>query len=401
VKSAFLDKLIERLDRLDSASLEAHFLRLARERGLLETIFNAIHEGIVVLDDHGRITYANRAAEELLGFDAENAAGDPIARYLSGIDWPLLLQLDEGEWSRVMSREIEISYPRRRFLQFYLVPLGVVDSTEGGAVLILRDVTRERERANQELESERLRAITLLSGSLAHEIGNPLNSLNIHLQLLRREIHDLPPEERQRLEDLVRVAGDEVARLDSIISQFLRAVRPAPPKLEPTDLRALLEDTIEFMKPEISNRDVIVHLDAPDDLPAASADRVQMRQAFFNIIKNAIQAMPGGGVLKVSLAPTERFVAVSFRDTGSGIDPENIGRVFEPYHTTRAGGSGLGLMIVQRVLRDHGGEIEIHSEPGRGTTVTLFVPREDRRVRLLEAPRRGRSRNRRTGGSKP
>ena len=291
MKSAFLDKLIERLDRLDSASLEAHFLRLARERGLLETIFNAIHEGIVVLDDHGRITYANRAAEELLGFDVENAAGDPIARYLSGIDWPLLLQLDEGEWSRVMSREIEISYPRRRFLQFYLVPLGVVDSTEGGAVLILRDVTRERERANQELESERLRAITLLSGSLAHEIGNPLNSLNIHLQLLRREIHDLPPEERQRLEDLVRVAGDEVARLDSIISQFLRAVRPAPPKLEPTDLRALLEDTIEFMKPEISNRDVIVHLDAPDDLPAASADRVQMRQAFFNIIKNAVQAM--------------------------------------------------------------------------------------------------------------
>jgi PAS domain S-box-containing protein len=389
MKSGFLDKLIDRLDRLDPGSLQTQFLRLAREKGLLETVFHAVQEGILMLDAGGRIAYANRAAERLLGFAAESAVGKPIRRYLREIDWDLALRLDEEEWSRLIRREIEVSYPEHRFLAFYLVPLRGAEAGEEGAVLILRDVTRERQNEARTIESERLRAITLLAAGVAHEIGNPLNSLTIHLQLLRRELQQLPEAARAPLGELTEVSLREVERLDRIVAEFLQAVRPVKPNLEPARLEEILRETLDFLKHEIADRKVLVEVDAEPDLPPARVDRDQMRQVFFNIVRNAVQAMSDGGVLHVTLASTDRFLSLAFRDTGPGLPPDKLGRLFDPYFTTKDKGSGLGLIIVQRILRDHGGEIEIHSEPGRGTTFTLLLPREDRRIRLLRAPRRG------------
>ncbi len=385
MKSAFLDKLVERLDRLDSGSLQAQFLRLASEKGLLETIFHAIQEGLIVLDQGGLIRYANRAAEKLLGFSADQAAGYPIARYLREIDWNLVLDLDADEWSKLVSREIEITYPEHRYVDFYIVPLTAVELEQKGAVVILRDVTRERESESRALESERLHAITLLAAGVAHEIGNPLNSLTIHLQLLERELRDLPADQHVAMKELLEVAQREVTRLDQIISQFLRALRPSQPTLEKASLKEIVQQTLDFLKHEIRDRDVLVEVEAAEDLPMALLDRNQIKQAFFNIIRNAMQAMANGGLLKIALSSNDRFVIASFRDTGPGIPPENLGNLFEPYFTTKAEGTGLGLMIVQRIVRDHGGELEVRSEPGKGTTFALFLPRDERRIRLLKA----------------
>jgi len=387
MKSRFLDKLIARLDRLDSGSIQTQFLRLAHEKGLMETIFHAIQEGIIVLDGGSRIIYANRAAEKLLGFTLEKANGDLISRHLREVEWNRILNLDETEWAQLVSREIETTYPEHRFLDFYVVPLQIVDPNEEGAVVILRDITRERENEAQVIESERLQALTLLAASVAHEIGNPLNSLNIHLQLLHREIKTLPAEQCECMSELLDVACQEVSRLDQIIHQFLGALRPMQPEMVPGRLDEILTETLQFMKTEIADRSVHVDVDIQDKLPGVQVDRDQIRQAFFNILKNAFQAMPGGGLLKITLSKTDRFVAVAFSDEGSGITPWDLGSIFEPYHTTKPDGSGLGLMIVQRIIRDHGGEIEVRSEPDHGTTVTLFIPREDRRIRLLKAPR--------------
>jgi two-component system, sporulation sensor kinase E len=387
VKSAFLEKLIERLDKLDAGSLQTQFLRLAGEKGLLETIFHAIQEGLIVLDGRGRITYANRAAENMLGFSLASAEGASIAKYLPDIEWSHVMKLDEQEWSRLISREIEINYPSHRFLDFYIVPLSAVDLKEPGAVMILRDITRDRHHDTITLESERLNAITLLAAGVAHEIGNPLNSLTIHLQLLKREMEQLQQADRQPLDELLDVAQREVERLDQIITQFLRALRPSQPRLEATRLTDVLNETLKFLDKEIKDRDVLVEVDSPDDLPAAQLDRNQMKQAFFNIIRNAIQVMPNGGLLKISIGSSDRFVFISFTDTGPGIPAGDLGTIFEPYFTTKNEGSGLGLMIVQRIMRDHGGELEVHSEPNTGTTFTLYLPRDEARIRLLKAPK--------------
>ncbi len=385
MKSAFLDKLMGRLDRIDPDSLQAQFFRLAREKGFLETIFHTVREGIIVVNHDAQIVFVNSAAAQMLGFDVEDAVGQRIGRYLPGPDWQSVFASDEKAWSQIVSREIEVSYPEHRFLAFYIVPLNATDAGVEGAAIILRDITKEREEEAQTIESERIKAITLLAAGVAHEIGNPLNSLNIHLQLIERELANLPPEQRENMKELVQVSRREVARLDQIISQFLRAIRPARPNFERASLPALLDETLRFLQHEIRDRDVLVETVKPDALPDVLADPNQIKQVFFNIIRNALQAMPNGGLLKITLRESERHVAVSFRDSGPGISPEAIGHVFEPFHSSKSEGTGLGLMIVQRIVRDHGGQIEIHSEPRKGTTFTIYLPREEERVRLLKA----------------
>lgn len=380
-----MDKLVSRLDRIDPGSLQTHFLRLAQEKGLLETILHAIQEGIIVLDGDCRIKYANRAAESLLGFSAENVVGEPMSRYIHDFEWERLMDWDEGEWSKLISREIEITYPEHRVMTFYVVPLSAVSEEESGAVVILRDITRDLKVEAHTLESERLNAVTLLAAGVAHEIGNPLNALTIHLQLLERESENLPTEHREAVRELVDISRKEVARLDQIINQFLRAVRPVRPNFERASLKDILDATLDFLKHEIQNRDVLVEVVCPEEIPATQVDQGQIRQAFYNVIRNAIQAMPGGGILKITLSSDDRFVTVSFRDTGEGISPDHLSDIFQPYHTTKSEGSGLGLMIVQRIIRDHGGEIEVDTEPGVGTTFKLYLPRDERRIRLLKA----------------
>lgn len=388
MKSAFRNKLIERLDKLDPGSVQTQFLRLASERGLLETIFHALREGILVLDAEGRIVYTNRGACRLLGLDEATATGQPMARYVREIEWASLLRLDEKEWARMASREIEISYPVHRFLAIYLAPLE--DSTDGrtGVVMILRDVTQERDTAAEMVESERLNAILMLAAGVAHEIGNPLNSLAIHLQLMDREMRTLPEENRATLKGLLDVARGEISRLDQILSQFLKAIRPSLPNFERYALPDIVAETLETLAAEIRDRKVEVEMETPEGLPTAWVDRGQARQAFFNVIRNAIQAMAGGGVLRISFVTADRLIGAIFQDTGTGISPGQMGDLFEPFRTTKAGGNGMGLMIVQRIMRDHGGTVMVDSLPN-GTRIQLNFQRDDQRIRLLAAPRTG------------
>ena len=385
MKSGFFDKLIERLDKLDSESLHTHFLRLAQERGLLETVFQSIQEGIIVVDPDGKLAYANAAAEKFMGFSLETVRGRPVSGYLRDIDWDRVLHLDAGEWSRLISHEIEVTYPEHRFLSFYIVPLPGETENESGVLMMLRDVTRERRTEADFVESERLNAVKLLAAGVAHEIGNPLNSLNIHLQLLDREINKLPGDRIEDIREVLDVARNEVSRLDIIITQFLRAIRPSQPKLTQSRVENLLKETLTLLKQEIQDRKIEVEIDNPERIPTIRVDQGQIKQAFFNLISNAFQAMPDGGSLRIVIREKNEFLAVSFRDTGIGIKKEDMGRIFEPYHTTKKDGSGLGLMIVQRIIQDHGGQIEVVSKSDAGTNLTIYLPLAERRLRLLKA----------------
>jgi len=401
MKAGFVEKLIGRLGKIGPEEVQNYFLRLAQEKGFLETVFNSIQEGIIVTDSQGRITYLNDAACQLFGLEPEDSLGRRLDERVRGLDWNALSR--EG----AVSRDMEIFYPANRFINFYSVPLVIeprdrvvtpeqgVDDKAGqrpvatteqvGHAIILRDITESRRSEQQTLESERLNALTLLAAGVAHEIGNPLNSLNIHLQLINREARKLDGAKRTKLQESVEVARAEVNRLDSIISQFLRAIRPTRPQLRPENVNSIVEEAVRFFAPEIKDRDIVVEQELRSDLPLIGIDRDQMKQALYNVIKNSFEAMKSRGILRIRTDKDDSHVFVKFTDTGGGVSPENLSRVFEPYFTTKSSGTGLGLLIVRRIVREHGGELSIESSEGKGLTLTIRLPHVDKRVRMLEA----------------
>jgi signal transduction histidine kinase len=393
MKSSFVEKLIGRLGRIGPEDVQNYFLRLAQEKGFLETVFNAIQEGIIVTDSGGRITYLNEAACELFGLQSGESIGKKLDERVRGLDWKSLSQSGGP-----LSRDMEVFYPLNRFINFYVVPLIIErresdDSTDSnhpleehvGFAMILRDITESRRSAEQTIESERLNALTLLAAGVAHEIGNPLNSLHIHLQLMERKVRELEGAPRQELEESIAIARTEIARLDSIVTQFLRAIRPTRPQLRPENINSIIEEAVRFFAPEIKDRDIVVEQELRSDLPLLQLDRDQMKQAFYNLIKNSLEAMKHRGILRIRSDMDETHVLVRFTDSGGGISAEHLSHVFEPYFTTKSTGSGLGLLIVRRIVREHGGELSVQSTEGKGLSATVRLPYLDRRVRMLEA----------------
>ncbi|HXJ55209.1 MAG TPA: ATP-binding protein [Verrucomicrobiae bacterium] len=415
-KSSFLDRVLERIRRLDPEGLQTVVQRLARERTFLETLFNTIEDGVLVADETGRILYVNQAVTRLLGLDPATAEGESVQHVLPELDWPKLARFDKAGGKWVSRHEFDISYPRPRLIHLYAAPLDGEAIGSSGVALILHDATEARQRTQEAIDSERMQALTLLAASVAHEIGNPLNALDIHLQLMEREVKKLrtragaepaaaagAPTRRSKaraagqagatvelaeiaakLEQYLAVSKGEIARLDYIIREFLQALRPTPPRLRSTHLNEVVLATLEVLRPEINNRGITLKEKLARSLPAVSMDPAQIRQALVNLIKNAIQAMSKGGVLKVQTDLGVEGVVVSVADTGGGIPEEQINRIFEPFYTTKKKGSGLGLMIVQRIVREHRGRIDLESHVGKGSVFRIWLPLHERPTRLIQ-----------------
>jgi two-component system, sporulation sensor kinase E len=407
-KSSFLDKVLGRIGRLDAEGLQTVVQRLARERSFLETLFNTIEDGVLVVDEAGQILYFNQAVTRLIGLQP-GTEGQHVKEILPEVDWKKIARLDQSGGARVVRHEFEVEYPRPRFLRLYAAPLDGDEAGSSGLALILHDATEARQQTFEAIESERVQALTLLAASVAHEIGNPLNALHIHLQLMEREVKKLvPPPARQaapgrgraqplgadnyaadaarKLEQYLVVAKGEINRLDYIVTQFLQAIRPAPLQIKLTSLNEVVQKTLDLLQPELDNRGITVKPRLARQLPATPIDPTQIQQALVNLVKNAMQAMTRGGTLTLQTGEGAEAEWVSVADTGGGIPQEQINRIFEPFYTTKKKGTGLGLMIVQRIVRAHNGRIELDSHVGRGTTFRLWLPLHEKKPRLLEAP---------------
>jgi signal transduction histidine kinase len=186
------------------------------------------------------------------------------------------------------------------------------------------------------------------------------------------------------LEQYLDVAKGEINRLDYIVTQFLGAIRPAPLQLKMSSLNDVVEKTLALLRPEIENRGLTVKMKLARQLTATPVDATQLQQVLVNLVKNAMQAMTTGGVLTLQTGETSDGVWVSVADTGGGIPQEQINRIFEPFYTTKKKGSGLGLMIVQRIVSAHNGRVEVESNVGRGATFRVWLPLHERKPRLLE-----------------
>ena len=227
-----------------------------------------------------------------------------------------------------------------------------------------------RKTEAQLIRSEKLAALGQLAAGIAHEIRNPLTSINILIHSLREK----PSDEEVHREDL-RVIEEEIHRINEIVDQFLRFAKPAPPLLQEADLVSLFEETLQLLKPQIEKQRITVQKEF-NALPSTVLDREQMKQVVLNLLLNALQAMSGGGLLRLSgqVLEDNRWIQLSVQDTGVGIPPEDMNKLFDPFFSTKEGGVGLGLSIAHRIIDQHRGKIQIESTPGQGTLFTLWLP---------------------------
>jgi len=385
-----LERILGRIDDLDPGNLAILVQRLARERETLESIFNTIKDGILVVDREGVVQYANAAAHTLIGLRERDVGQARLWKIMPGLGRSLAWRPGESRNSppaRALTCEMEITYPERRFVRIYVVPLAAdrKRANDGQIALILSDITEQQRSTRDLIESERLDSVVMLAAGVAHELGNPLNSMNIHLQLIERQLAKLPAgAASKKIRESAEICVAEVQRLDGIIRNFLEAMRPEPPNLAEVDLLALLDEVLALQRLELENLGVRVEIEVVQPPPSVLGDRNQIKQVFFNLIKNAMEAMERGGHLRIRARTDEAWVYLAFADDGVGIAQSDLPKVFQPYFSTKRGGHGLGMMIVQRILRAHGGQIALESTPGQGTTATLQFPRQSRRVHLLE-----------------
>lgn len=252
--------------------------------------------------------------------------------------------------------------PRQASEAVFEIPLYLVVGVVTG---ILSD--RQR-KANESLRrSERLKTLGEMAAGMAHEVKNPLAAIRSSAQILTERLSGKEVE-------LARIVVSEVDRLNKVVNEFLDYARPAPLKREPVLLSARLDSCLELLGPVIKQAGVTVERAYPENEHKVDTDPNQLRQVFLNLILNAVQATHPGGEVTLGLSQAGGCTRVSIRDTGPGIPADKLWQVFEPFYSTKPGGTGLGLPIAQRIVAEHGGRLLLEKAPGRGLTATVILP---------------------------
>ena len=247
-----------------------------------------------------------------------------------------------------------------------------------GAVLYYRKVVEHvRETETRLREAERLAHLGRLAGGLAHEIKNPLSTLSINLQLLEEDLRSDGEGSTQRYGGRLEVLRREVRRLEEVLEDFLRYARPHQLELELQNVNDVIREIIDFITPEATRAGIRMSAGLADDLKPTMLDAGRLKQAFLNIIINAKQAMPDGGEIIIRSANVDGGVRIGFIDTGVGISRDDLDRIWDIYYSSKKTGTGLGLPTARRIVEEHGGSVTVHSDVGKGTCFTVFLPEKE------------------------
>jgi len=381
-----LERRIQDLDLAVQArnrALEASLQEREKLQELLVRILDGLPVGVVVWDLHGALMRVNLAAATFLG-RAGMPVGQSVAESLAGsvperIVGQILETVGAGGSCNI---EHCVSYPQalgKRWIRFHGVPLTDGTGEQLGGLLALEDLTEVKAMEEEIARRQRLAAMGEMAASIAHEVRNPLGSVHLFASLMCEEES---PEKRRRMMEQVQGAISSVDRLLSNLLTFARPLRPRKQTLNPM---ALLRECVEFMEPLAKQKGIELRVYSCGPNTCVSADPELLKQALLNLLLNSFQAMPSGGMVRawvlgeqVESGANKRekdgFVEIKLEDTGVGVPPEVLPRVFDPFFTTRPDGSGLGLSLVHNILRCHGGSVWVESEQGKGTTVRLKIP---------------------------
>lgn len=341
---------------------------LAEMKTYTENVVESMADGLISVNREKKIVTLNRKAAEFLGAKEEDLKNKEISKVF-GINIENLLKEKGGvlrDWELRVSNKEGTQIP----LSLSAAPLKDENEQEMGSVLLLRDLREIRDLQERVRRSERLASLGRLAAGVAHEIRNPLSSIRGFAQFFQNRFKG-----QEKEQEYAAVMVREVDRLNRVITELLDFARPKEPHRESHNLQEILEQTLKVLEPELAGRNIGVEKKLDASLPRILADRDQLSQAFLNLMLNALESMEGEGKLRISLeSEGASALTISIADTGKGIPPEDLERVFEPFFSTKRKGTGLGLAIVHQIVENHKGEIRVESREGEGTTFRITLP---------------------------
>lgn len=342
---------------------------LSRVRAFSDSLVKNMPMGLIAINEIGQIVACNQSAESIL----QQAAVDVMGRGASEILPQDCRQLIDslGPDKRIIAGEVDCPFAGGRKIPLEVIAAALdEDGNAGGVILLLRDITEIRHLKKEIARSQHLASLGNLAAGVAHEIRNPLSSIKGFATHFRERFRNSPKDE-----NTAGIMIQEVDRLDRVIGQLLDYARPLTMHLQEIQIQTIIQHALRMTETQARNKGISLQADLPPEIPAVGIDPDRMKQVFLNLFLNALGAMETGGVLTVTLkASANGRIRIEVRDTGVGIAPQNLDRIFDPYFTTKPSGAGLGLAIVQKIIDAHDAEIQIASTPGRGTTVTIVLP---------------------------
>lgn len=375
MKNSLLRKFIENLDALPREELIRLINSELDESELYIILLDSLKEAHIVVDENANVVYYNSALFSFFpkrkskkGWNKEDTLSSLIA------DRDILRFIEEVKSGRRREENMDFTLDSRGINRTVRVSFSSIRANRGKLIDIeIKDITEEIKKEARLRRSESLASMTTMAAGIAHEIKNPLAAMKIHIQLLEKAF-DEKKGDRAYFDKCIEVLEEETDRLNSIAVDFLYATRPMNIEMKLSDISDVLSSLFEFISPEAAERKVTLVLEDESFLPPLLIDKKMLYQAFLNIVENSFQAMKEGDKLTLSVKRDGDFVSLSFVDTGEGMDEETQLRIFEPYFTTKAKGTGLGLTTVWKIVKEHGGDITLKSKKGEGTEMRILLP---------------------------
>ena len=383
----FIRRALRKLPRMNDSQLRSFIQLIADDYALFDAMMDSLTSGVIILDSNHTIVKTNRAASRILGIPLSENPERPL--WLSISDAKLadfIHTMIKNEEARTAEEFIIVADESNQYIELSVLPL-VKEKKVRGTIITVEDITQRKCEEINNRRLENLASLTNLAAAVAHEIKNPLAAISIHVQLLRKNFKACNLEINEKAQKHLDVVQEEIERLNKIVVDFLFAVRPLQCEFAPVKVNDLIRNLLMTFQEAFSAAGILLDAQLDNELPVIQADERFLRQALMNILTNAKAAMtPAGGELSLITRFDEENVYISISDTGKGIPPDVLHKIFEPYFTTKPEGSGLGLTMTYKVIKEHGGDIQVHSEVGKGTRFTLILPviRSEKRL-LLEA----------------
>lgn len=403
-----LNRLLEKLPKLSSEQLAGILRDVAAENAMLDSIFDSLATGLVIVDRQWKILQTNKAADRFLFFNDidEN-------KFESECVWNLVSEPEIGRFLKKAAESGKTNITEEftvagsggavRFMTISL--LSYVNQTElSGNIIKIEDITQQRSKEVLSRRMENMAGLTSLAAGMAHEIKNPLGAMGIHIQLVQRIIkkqregNGLLPE-KNVLEAHLDVVNQEIEGLNKLVMNFLFAVRPVKAELMLKDPAPILKNIVDFFSPEFSRAHVVVSIKVPENGCRILIDEKLFREVIVNIAQNAFAAIKERykecsegcsgchscpGKIDFTAAVKNDSYIVSIADNGSGIDRADIPRIFEPYYTTKAAGTGLGMTMAYKIIKEFNGDIQVDSGKGEGTKISIVLPIPQTDKKLLK-----------------